>query len=123
MTSILLESPLLKQESSASGYSSLTEALRLVSLAFTGTSLIFWLIQLYAMIAGGPFSLFFEMLWTLMNAFYPSSAIYFMLQPDLEKSLLLDYFWIVYIAVPVQLALIFLNFDLHLGSAAKQLDI
>ena len=75
------------------------------------------------MIKGSPFGIIFELLWTVMNGVYPAYATYFMISPELEKSLLMDYFWVVYITVPVQLSLILLNFDLILGSAAKQLNI
>ena len=53
------------------------------------------------MINGSPFGILFEILWTSMSSFYPAIATYFMFKPEEEASLLLDYFWIVYISVPV----------------------
>ena len=75
------------------------------------------------MLNGSAFQVLFEIVWTTFTMTYPVGAIWITLSPALERLLLTQYFWLVYISAVLYIAMILLNFDIVLGRAADQLRI
>ena len=75
------------------------------------------------MIQGAATSLMFEIVWYSFTLFYPTAALAYMLSPDLELAMLVNDFWVVYIFAVLYSGLIFVNYDLILGDAARELEI
>ena len=63
----------------------------------------------------------FNIVWSLIIIAYPSIGLFTLFDPEFEKEMLLDSFWMVYIFGSVQVALVMFNHDIILGEAAQKL--